>query len=200
MPIARPAPNPTRGPDWWRLLEQAHAQGGYFTAKDAQMCRISSPLLRQNVQSGAVEWIQRGIYRLTTFPPHTQSDLLVLWLWSDRQGVFSHETALSLNELSDVLPNVVVMTVPPSWAKRRVKLPDGVELHPAVLPESDVMWVDAVPVTHPLRTVIDCERVGVSPEFVHVAVNQGIARGWFSRAQYQKRRRRELAPAPGHTR
>jgi predicted transcriptional regulator of viral defense system len=176
------------GPDWLRLSELAHAQVGYFTTKDAEGCKVSSPLLRQNVQSGAVLWIRRGVYRFPSFPPHPQEDLVVFWLWAARESVFSHESALSLHELSDVLPNVVVMTVPPSWATRRRKVPVGVELHVASLETADVMWVGAVPVTHPLRTVVDCERAGVSPELVEVAVAQCLARGWFSRAQYRAAR------------
>ncbi len=190
-------PRPRRrssGPDWPRLWELAHAQVGYFTTRDAEESRISSPLLRQNVQSGVVQWVRRGIYRFVSFPPHPQEDLIVLWLWTAREGVFSHESALSLHELSDVMPNVVVMTVPPSWAKRRVKVPVGVELHAAPLGEREVMWVGAVPATHPLRTVIDCERSGVSPELVDVAVAQAIARGWFSRTQYRADRSAALLP------
>lgn len=178
-------------PDWWGLWNLAHAQAGHFTAQDARESRVSTALLSQNVGAGVVLRVERGIYRFAQFPPHPQEDLAVRWLWTDREGVFSHETALLLHRLSDALPNITVMTVPAAWARRRLTIPRGVELHFDDVVDADVQWVDAVPVTTPLRTVIDCWRVGVSPELVNAAVREAIARGLFSRARYTRALGRE---------
>ena len=43
--------------------------------------------------------------------------------------MFSHETALALHELSDVLPGTIHLTLPAHDAKRRLRVPPGVELH-----------------------------------------------------------------------
>ena len=56
--------------------------------------------------------VRRGIYRLVHFPASDHEDLVVLWLWSEQAGVFSHETALALHDLSDALPGKVHMTLP----------------------------------------------------------------------------------------
>jgi len=49
--------------------------------------------------------VRRGVYRLEHFPAGEHEDLVALWLWTDRAGVFSHETALALHGLSDTLPS-----------------------------------------------------------------------------------------------
>jgi hypothetical protein len=91
---------------------------------------------------------------LCACPP--SSNLVTVWLWSDREGVFSHQTALLLHQLSDVLPAQVNMTLPGSCRHRRFRLPDGVVLHFAELSKSERTWFGAVPVTTVARTLNDC--------------------------------------------
>lgn len=196
MSSARPRPTLDR-PDWWALWEIAHAQAGHFTTRDAKDCRISSALLSQNVRSEVVVGVERGIYRFKTFPLHPQASLVVRWLWTGREGIFSHETALSLHGLSDILPNFTVMSVPQSWARRRVRVPEGVELRPAAWSDAEVEWVGAVPATSPLRTVVDCAQVGVSRDLVDEAIAQGILRGMFTRARLREALRRVTPPRKG---
>jgi predicted transcriptional regulator of viral defense system len=38
------------------------------------------------------------------FRASEHEELVTAWLWSERAGVMSHQTALSLHGLSDVLP------------------------------------------------------------------------------------------------
>ncbi len=73
--------------------------------------------------------VRRGIYRLVHFPASEHEDLVVLWLWAEQAGVFSHETALALHDLSDALPGKVHLTVPASWRRRRLRVPAGLVLH-----------------------------------------------------------------------
>jgi hypothetical protein len=44
--------------------------------------------------------VRRGIYRLVHFPAGQHEELVVAWLWSERVGIVSHQTALALHELS----------------------------------------------------------------------------------------------------
>ena len=135
------------------------------------------------LNSGKIIRIRRTVYRLKHFPPGQQEDLVALWLWSDRAGVFSHETALMLHELSDVLPARAHLTVPAKWRRRRLQVPDGVVLHYADVPKRDRAWVGAVPVTSPARTLADCAADYVSPDFLFSAISQALARGIVSRPQ-----------------
>ena len=116
-----------------------------------------------------------------------------LWLWADSKGAFSHETALLLHDLSDALPGTRHMTVPFSWAVRRLRVPKGLVLNYADLRDEDVEWKGAIKVTTPLRTVVDCLLDAVEPNLVTQAINQGVRRGAFTRAlvRHELKARRE---------
>lgn len=94
-------------PDWNRLYETAAAQEGTFSTKQAAEAGYSPQLLAHHLKSGRVARVRRGVYRLVHYPAGEHEDLVAIWLWSERAGVFSHETALRLFELSDVLPSRV---------------------------------------------------------------------------------------------
>ena len=177
------SPSRQTGPDWDRLYETALAQEGHFTTQQALDAGYSSQLLVKYLNTGKITRVRRTVYRLKHFPPGQQEDLVALWLWSDRAGIFSHETALMLHELSDVLPARAHLTVPAKWRRRRIQVPDGVVLHYADVPKRDRAWVGAVPVTSPARTLADCAADYVSPDFLSSAISQALARGMVSGPQ-----------------
>jgi len=167
-------------PDWITLYALAAAQDGHFTTAQAAEAGYSRPLLDHHVKAGRFHRIQRGIYRLRDFPSADHEDLVVAWLWSDQQGVVSHETALLLHGLSDVLPARVDVTVPASWRRRRVRVPASVRLHHTDVPSADRAWSGPVPVTTTLRTLADCVADHVQPDLVAQAVREGLRRGLFT--------------------
>lgn len=169
----------TNGPSWQDLYEVAAAQAGHFTTVQAAKSGFSPPLLHKYLRNGRIHRVHRSIYRLVHFPASDEEGLVVFWLWSDRLGVFSHATALARHDLSDLLPSEVEMTVPATWRWRRLKVPQGLRLHFADLPESERTWYGSVPITTPARTVNDCAAAGVSPEFIERAIRQGLDRGLF---------------------
>jgi predicted transcriptional regulator of viral defense system len=108
----------------------------------------------------AGNWIRehRGIYRLAEFPALERPDLMLWYLWSQNrqevsQGTYSHDTALSLRELSEVMPSKLHMTVPKAF-RRNSKIPEILILHHAQLDKSDVQEMHGVRVTRPLRTIV----------------------------------------------
>ncbi len=167
-------------PSWDHLYEQAASQAGYFTTTQAAEAGFSSPLLHKYLARGKVARMRRGVYRLVHFPASEDEDLVVLWLWSERQGIFSHETALVRHELSNLLPHEVEMTVPRAWSRRRLRVPVGLRLHYSDLVPSDHAWHGPVPITNPARAVNECAAAGVSPEFIEQAIRQGLDRGIFT--------------------
>ena len=167
-------------PDWGTLFAVAQAQGGYFTTGQAAAAGYSPPLLHKYLANGKVARVRRGIYRLVHFPASEYEDLVELWLWADQAGVFSHETALALHDLSDALPSKVHMTTPESWQHRRLRVPSGLVLHYADLGAEDQTGFSAVPITSPRRTLRDCIEANVSPELVLQAVLQARRRGLIS--------------------
>jgi predicted transcriptional regulator of viral defense system len=167
-------------PVWTSLYAIAAAQDGYLTTAQANDAGYSRPLLDHHVRSGRFIRIQRGIYRLRDFPSTDHEDLVVAWLWSDQQGIVSHETALLLHGLSDALPDRVDLTVPTSWRGRRLKVPPIVHLHHADVPDADRSWSGPVPVTKPLRTLADCVADHVQHDLIAQAVRDGLRRGLFT--------------------
>src|SRR3954470_1519163 len=128
-------------------------------------------------RSGKVLRIRRGVYRLKHFPPGQQEDLVAIWLWSEHVGVFSHETALLLHDLSDVLPARAHLTVPAAWRDRRLRVPEGVALHYADVRKTERVWFGVVPVTSVPRTLSDCAADHLSPDLLSAAVDQALTRG-----------------------
>ncbi len=175
------APASGTSPDWDRLYESASAQAGYVSLAEAVDAGYSRQLLQYHVKDGRLERVGRGVYRLVHYPASEHEDLVPLWLWSAREGVFSHETALALYQLSDSLPAKRHMTLPAAWARRRLRPPKGVILHFADVPQKARSWLGPVPVTTPLRTIVDCSTAPVSEDFVRQATQQGVRRGLFAR-------------------
>ena len=170
-------------PDWDRLYATALGQEGHFTTQQASSAGYSSQLLVKYLRSGKIARVRRGVYRLKHFPAGEQEDLVAIWLWSAQAGVFSHETALMLHELSDALPARAHLTVPAKWRRRRLRIPEGVVLHYAGVPKRERVWVGAVPITSVPRTLADCAADLISPDFLSAAVDQALTRGLVGKAQ-----------------
>jgi predicted transcriptional regulator of viral defense system len=166
-----------RKTSWDRLFETAEAQAGLFTAAQADSAGLYQQLLRRYVEHGRVRRLRRGIYRIVHFPASDQEPLVELWLWTDRAGVFSHETALSLHDLSDVLPRRVHVTVPAGWRERRLRVPPGLVLHYGAVGKAEREWSGPIPVTRAERTLADAIQDHVAPELVQQALAQARARG-----------------------
>ena len=165
-----------------RLFEVADRQQGYFTSNQAEECGFHRSHFHRFIDSG--EWTKeiRGIYRLSRYPVQDRSEL-VLWTLSSRnkqgvpQGVWSHETALDIYELTDIMPAKMHMTVPLDF-RRRKEPPKLLRLYRGVLEDSDIEERQGYKVTTPLRTIIDCVAEGaVADNFIAQAVKQGLSRG-----------------------
>ena len=126
--------------------------------------------------------LERGIYRLAHFPQSAEEQLVIYSHWSrnragDPKGVYSHQTALSLHELSDVNPVKLHMTVPPTF-RRRAKTPKILVLHRASLVAKDVEQRQGFAVTRPLRSIADLAATeSVSRDIVAQALSEGRQRG-----------------------
>jgi hypothetical protein len=149
---------PVRPAYFKNLYQIAESQEGYFTAKQALASGYSNRMQTYHVQNG--DWIKetRGIFRLDAFPPATKPELIVWYLWSfNRQGeplgVYSHETALSVYSLSSWNSKHIHLTVPPGF--QRMVVPPIIRLHRRPLRPGDVITKYGVPVTKPLRTIVD---------------------------------------------
>ena len=171
----------TRSPDWDQLFEIAAAQDGLFTTRQAAEAGYSPQLLAHYLGAWRMLRVRRGIYRLVHFPAGDHEELTAIWLWSEHAGVFSHQTALTLHDLSDVLPSQVHLTLPAAWRKRRLRVPDGVVLHYGDVHESDRRWFGPVPATAPMRTLQDCAGEHLPLEILRGAAADALHRGLVTR-------------------
>ena len=121
------------------LFAVALGQGGYFTTKQALKAGYGCPHLDYHVSTGTFERVDHGLYRQTTIPPSDHDDLIRWTLWSRNrkdqpQAVVSHETALTIHGLGELLPGRRHFTVPPAFRK---PAPAGCVLYKAELGEKD---------------------------------------------------------------
>lgn len=170
-----------RAPSWDDLFEIAAAQEGLFTTKQAADAGYSPQLIAHHLGAGRMVRVRRGVYRLVHFPSGDHEDLTAVWLWSERVGVLSHQTALALHDLSDVLPANIHLTLPEAWRKRRLRVPDGVVLHHGHVADRERRWFGPVPATAPLRTLEDCAAAHLPPEHLRRAALDALARGLVAR-------------------
>ena len=177
-----------------RLYEIAEGQQGFFTTKQAKAAGFAENTHPYHVQAG--NWIRehRGIYRLASFPRGERPDLMLWSLWSRNrgeaaQGVYSHQTALSLHDLSDVMPAKLHMTVPKSF-RRNSEIPRVLVLHFADLPQSDIGVAHGVRVTKPMRTILDLLEGGEVPlATLRQALREGLRRGLIRRSEIAEARK-----------
>lgn len=177
-----PSPPPINS-RWDQLYELAASQDGYFSVRQAKDIGMSAQLLSHHARTKRIARAQRGVYRLVHYPPGEHEDLVIVWLWAERDGVFSHETALALHDLSDVLPAKIHISLPTAVGSRRRRVPPGVVVHYADVPTTDRTWVATVPATTARRTLVDCALAGVSPDFLEQAAEQAVRRGLIARIE-----------------
>jgi predicted transcriptional regulator of viral defense system len=165
-------------PDAVSLNRAAYGQDGYFTSRQAAEHGFSAQLLAHHVRSGRYERVRRGLYRLSGYPASTHDEVRERWLAvGAKRAVVSHESALELHGLSDVLPNTVHLLV--DRDDRGVKPPPGVTLHTTTRPidSAEVVRREGIRVTAPARSIVDAASGGTGPEQIESAVQQALEEG-----------------------
>jgi predicted transcriptional regulator of viral defense system len=156
----------------------AESQSGYFTARQALEAGMDrSTLLHHARPGGRYERVRRGLYRLRHFPSSPHDHVVAAWLPLAEPAVVSHESALELYALSDVIPKAVHITVP--RAKRGQRPRPGVRFHTVERPPGpdETRRVVGIAVTSPERTIVDSLEAGTQLEQIELAVSQALERG-----------------------
>jgi predicted transcriptional regulator of viral defense system len=171
-----------------RLFEVVEQQQGFFTTKQARAAGFAENTHPYHVKAG--NWLRehRGIYRLALFPMADRPDLVLWALWSrnrneEVEGVYSHHTALSLYDLSDLNPAKLHMTVPASF-RRNSEIPGILVLHYADLSATDIQNAQGFRFTRPMRTILDMIEAGTADRSImRQAIRQAADRGLITRQQ-----------------
>jgi predicted transcriptional regulator of viral defense system len=161
------------------LYRLAEAQAGYFTASQALAAGMERSTLRHHARPGGrYERARRGLYRLRHFPTSSHEHVVAAWLPLREAGaVVSHESALELYDLSDVIPVAVDLSLP--RAKRGQRPRPGVRLHTMERSPtpSELRSVHGMPTTAPEGSIVDALAVGTQPEQIELAISQALQRG-----------------------
>lgn len=108
--------------------------------------------------------------------PHEH--IVAAWLGlGTLEAVVSHESALELFDLSDVIGDQVHISIPREKRRRHVR--PGVRVHTTTRPltKQNTRRAHGVPVTSPERTIVDVLEAGGQPEQLDLAVSQALDRG-----------------------
>ncbi len=126
---------------------------------------------------GRYERVRRGLYRLRHFPSSQHEHVVAAWFALPTPAVVSHESALELYELSDVIPNAVHITLP--RVKRGQRPRPGVRFHTLEHPPgpNEIRRVAGVLATSPERTIVDSLDADTQLEQIELAVRQALDRG-----------------------
>jgi predicted transcriptional regulator of viral defense system len=180
-------------PDQQALFDTASAQAGYFTAAQALDHGFSSALLTHHTKTGRFVRVVRGLYRLRDYPAEPGEEIVAAWLRQAPDAVVSHESALELLDLSDIIADRVHLTV--ARERRRLVSQPGVTIHTTTHPltDADVIRRHGVRLTAPARTIADVAAAGMAPDQVLAAVGQALRRGLTTPALL-----REAARSRGH--
>lgn len=163
-------------PDHDHLYQIAERQGGYFTTQQGHRAGFSNERLSYYTNKGLFSRIRRGVYRLTRFPASPHEDLIVAWLRTGPESAISHESALALYGLTDIIPSEVHVTVPRTASRRR----ENLKLHTGEITSREVTSREGIPVTTVERTIADVARSGLAEEHIGQAIEEALTRGLTS--------------------
>lgn len=167
------------------LFDIASSQAGYFTATQGRVCGFSHALLSHHAATGKFIRVRRGLYRLSEYPSSRREEVMAAWLAIGSDvAVISHQSALDLMRLSDVVPDEIHLTVPRSHRGR--KPVQGVRIHTSLRPpgRDEVFVREGMKMTTPVRAIVDATKDGMPAEHVLAAIQQALERGMATRAQF----------------
>lgn len=166
-----------------RLYEIAESQGGYLAAHQVVAAGVRRSTLGYHAGEGrALERVGPGVYRLRRFPTPPHGHVIAGWLaLAHADAVVSHDSALELDDLSDIIADEVHVTLPRH--KRGLRTPPGVQVHFSARPveRHQRRNVLGVPVTSVERTLTDVLRSRGWTEQSELAVRQAVDRGLTTR-------------------
>ena len=152
------------------LYQIAALQQGYFRTRQALDAGWSRAALNTATNAGEIDNIGYGLYRFAHYPATSQDELHEIQTLAP-DGTFSHETALTLFGLSDLLPRTTHFTIPPgSGFKPR----PGFTIHHMRLAPDERVLREGLWLTSPLRTFIDAARAGSDPDQLLAAARQAL--------------------------
>jgi predicted transcriptional regulator of viral defense system len=168
------------------LGEYTAGQWGMVTTQQALRSGIDDVTLHRLKSAGLLESVRRGVYAVTSAEASDARAEQAAWLalrpevagWTRSKldldgGVVSHESAARLHNLGDLVNNRVNITTP----RRRTTRDPGVRLRRGTLTDADVVVINGLPVTTPMRTIYDLLEQHSDASHVATIVRQAVEAG-----------------------
>jgi len=169
-------------PVYSHLYDIAETQGGYFTAKQAARAGYSLQDLFSLKSGKKISHIAYGIYRITHYPASEYEDIMVAILKSGPNAVVSHDTALAVYQLSDIMPATIHITIP----KNRFRGHKEIKYHTSSITPQEITTFNGLPITTIERTITDVIRSGMEISLIRQAIEQAIRRGMITSSSLMK--------------
>lgn len=173
-----------------RLLEEAFDRHGFITRANALSEGHSPNALRLLVARGALVKVAHGVYRMPVVPSTEYDNLHLAVLWTGvEEAALSHETALSLYELSDVNPDRIHVTVPKRQRIRRSGA-QGLQIHHQDLEPPQIGWFEQIPTVKPATAIAQCIDAGTPTYLLRQALDSARKSGRIATTEDDRLRRR----------
>src|SRR6266542_3268361 len=154
-----------------RVAAVASSQLGLISMRQALCAGMTEHEVRWLLRTGLWEHVHAGVYRLSGMPRSWRQDVLAACLVADGPVMASHRAAAVMWDLADRDLEVVEITVP----RGNRPVPRGVVVHRLRdFRAQDLSLRDGIPVSNPLRTILDLG--AVAPNAVRHAVDVATSR------------------------
>lgn len=173
------------GPDV-RITGLASEQWGLVTSRQARIAADVTPQqLKRMADTGYLERLHHGIYRLARLPHDEYHHERVAWLALDPArlmwerldddvptGVLSHRTAARMHQLGDLDADTVEIT---ALRRHRLSIPD-ITIRRGSLNRDDWQVIEGLPVTTAVRTIADLATAGTDSGHLATVVRDALTR------------------------
>ena len=163
------------------LSQLSARQHGVFSRAQALHAGLHPSAIDRRVSTGKWDIADRAVYRVAGTPATWHQRLMAVCLAGP--AVASHRSAAALWNFVDCDQRIVEVT---ALRHRRRRARDVVWHESGHLDRAEVTVLDGLPLTRPLRTVLDLGVV-YAVERVEELVDDGLRRGWFSTTDLRRR-------------
>src|SRR5215207_7255865 len=156
------------------LLALASRQHGLVEWAQATRKGASEKTLRHSVRTGLLIRVRPAVYRIAGAPITREQTLLAACLAAGPGSAISHRSAANEWGLAEFPDIVEIVTPRAQWPRlRNVRVHRSTDLRP-----DHVTWRHGIPITKPLRTLVDLG--AVAPWAVSDALELGLADRLFT--------------------
>jgi len=159
------------------LWDLAADQHGFFTTSDALGAGVTRKAVDHLLARREVDRVGHGVYRFPTFPTSPADPYQLAVLWTGTAGAcLSHETALEVHGVTDLLPDRIHVTVP---AGRRIRRAGGEAycVHRQDLTADQLGWWEQIATVTLPTAIIQCIGWGTPTYLIRQGIDQGTRTG-----------------------